>query len=234
MFRRKHQKPDTKATVPPKLDQFITDFAPKKVDKAWDAALTKVHGRLLYAANPLANLWVNLIDQHLEDDQQAVVPVGEVFDVIQRSLVLLGNGNNLVSERRREVALEAIRSSLKKYAKGDFTQAGSDLFGEKFKEELVQKVEVDGALSKAVRIVSQGTKAYHNPQSVTFSRPNQWVQGCVRHEVQPIQNGRWTCGSQWKGKCVPGKRYHKKGNVFEHLGQQTDRSAAGHNSDQDN
>ena len=38
---RKHPKPDTKVMVPPKLDQFITDFAPQKVDKARDAALKK-------------------------------------------------------------------------------------------------------------------------------------------------------------------------------------------------
>ena len=63
------------------------------------------------------------------------------------------------------MALEAVHPSLKKYAKGDFTQAGSDLFGGKFKEELVQKVEADGALSKAVRIVSRGTKVYQNPQA---------------------------------------------------------------------
>ena len=38
---RKHPKPDTKVMIPPKLDQFITDFAPRKVDKAGDAVLTK-------------------------------------------------------------------------------------------------------------------------------------------------------------------------------------------------
>ena len=61
--------------------------------------------------------------------------------------------------------MEAVHPSLKKYTKGDFSQAGSDLFGEKFKQGLVEKVEADGALSKAVRIVSQGTRVYHNPQS---------------------------------------------------------------------
>ena len=34
---RKHPKPDTKVNLP-KLDQFITEFAPKKVDKARDAS----------------------------------------------------------------------------------------------------------------------------------------------------------------------------------------------------
>ena len=50
---RKHPKLDTKVMNPPKLDQFI---APKKVDKARDASLTKIQGALLYPVNPLANL----------------------------------------------------------------------------------------------------------------------------------------------------------------------------------
>ena len=36
--------------------------------------------------------------------------------------------NNLLSKKRGEVALEAVQPSLNKYAKGDFTEAGSDLF----------------------------------------------------------------------------------------------------------
>ena len=96
---RKHSNPDTKATAPPKLDQFITDFAPKKVDKARDAALARIQGGLLYAANPLAYLWANLMEQGLEGDSEAVIPVSEVLDILQRTLVLLGNASNLLSER---------------------------------------------------------------------------------------------------------------------------------------
>lgn len=71
--------------------------------------------------------------------------------MIQRSLVLLGNAKSHLSERRRETASEAVHLSLRKYEKGDFTEARSDLLS---KEELVQKVEADGALSKDVSIVS--------------------------------------------------------------------------------
>ena len=37
---KRHPKPNSKVMGPPKLDQFISDFAPKKVDKARDAALS--------------------------------------------------------------------------------------------------------------------------------------------------------------------------------------------------
>ena len=231
---RKHPKPDTKAMAPPRLDQFITDFAPKKVDKARDAALARIQGGLLYAANPLAYLWANLMEQGLEGDSEAVIPVSEVLDVLQRTLVLLGNASNLLSERRREIALEAIHPSLKKYAKGDFTQAGTDLFGGKFKEELVQKVEADGALSKAVRIVSRGSKVYQNPQSHNrgknplFHSRTSGYGAVFGRRYNPYRADGTTQG---KGKHVPGRPYQRKGSVFERLGQQTDRSAASQNSD---
>lgn len=231
---RKHPKPDTKAMAPPKLDQFITDFAPKKVDKARDTALTRIQSGLLYAANPLAYLWANLVEQGLEGDSEAVIPVSEVLDVLQRSLVLLGNACNLVSERRREIALEAIHPSLKKYAKGDFTRAGTDLFGGKFKEELVQKVEADGALSKAVRIVSRGSRVYQNPQSHSrgknplFHSRTSGYGAVFGRQYNPYKGDGTTQG---KGKHVHGRPYQRKGSVFERLGQQTDRSASSQNSD---
>ena len=239
MFR-KHPKPDTKVMVSPKLDQFITDFAPKKVDKARDAALTRILGSLLYAANALANLWANLIDQGLDGDQQAMIPITEVLDVLQRSLVRLENANNLLSERRREIALDAVHPSLKKYAKGGFTEAGSDLFGEKFKEELVQKVEADGALSKAVGIVSRVTKVYHNPRgqhngkNPLFQSRTSGYGAVFRRRYNPYQAHISYNSNQGRGKRTFGRPYHKKGSVFKRLGQQSDKSAAGQISDQRN
>jgi hypothetical protein len=235
---RKYPKPDTKVMVPPKLDQFITDFAPTKVDKARDAALMKIQGNLLYAVNPLANLWSHLIAQSLDGDQQAVIPVTEVLDVVQRTLVLLGNANSLLSERRREIALDAVHSSLKKYAKGNFTDAGNDLFGKKFKEELVQKVEADGALSKAVRIVSRSTKLYQNPQtqhkgkSPLFQSQTSGYGAVFGRRYNPYQTHYSFNSYQGKGKRPAGKPYPRKGNVFERLGQQHEQSAAGQTSHQ--
>ena len=111
-----------------------------------------------------------MIEQDLDSDPKALIPVPDVLDVIQRSLVLIGNANNLLAETRREVALDAVHPSLKKYAKGDFSEDGSDLFGEKFKEELVRKVEADTVLSKAVGIVSRNSKVYRSPSTGTKAK----------------------------------------------------------------
>ena len=43
--------------------------------------------------------------------------------MVQESLVLFGNVKG-------EVVFDAVQPSLNKYAKGDFTKAGSDLFGD--------------------------------------------------------------------------------------------------------
>ena len=82
------------------LDSFISDFAGKKLDKGRDAQLTKIQETMLYATNPLTNLWAELIDQGLTQDSQAAIFVSDVLEIIQRTLVLLGNASNLISETR--------------------------------------------------------------------------------------------------------------------------------------
>ena len=154
---KRHPKPDVEAAIPPRLDGFVADFAGKKLDKARDAQLAKIQGAMLYTASPLTNLWAELIEQDLANDPEATIHVSDILETIQRSLVLLGNANSLISETRREIALESIHPSLKKYGKGEFAKAKANLFGEEFKDTLVKKVEADSALSKAVSIVSKSS-----------------------------------------------------------------------------
>jgi len=70
-----------------------------------------------------------------------------------------------VSETRWEIALGSVHTSFKKYGKGEFDDAGADLFGEVFKGELVKKVEADAALSKVVNIAnrSSSVKVFQRP-----------------------------------------------------------------------
>ena len=211
---RRHPKPDVEAALPPKLDGFVADFAGKKLDKARDSQLAKIQGAMLYAASLLTNLWADLIEQGLSNDAEAAaIHVSDILDTIQRSLVLLGNANSLISETRREIALESIHPSLKKYGKGAFIKAKADLFGEEFKDTLVKKVEADSALSKAVSIVSKTSgstsKIYQKPSGNRFFRkPDQSVRCCVRQgvpAVQPIPRERKTDPQQairQEGQCL--------------------------------
>ena len=140
-------------------------------------------------------------------------------------MVLLGNANNLISETRRETALESIHPSLKKYGKGDFSNSRCDLFGQEFKDGLVKKMEADEALSKAVNIVARSVGAtsgmfQKQPSGQRFfqgSRTSRY--GAVSGRVYNPYN------YQGKGKYLPGKPQYKKGNVFNCLGpSQTDQT----------
>ena len=48
---KRHPKPDTVVMAPPKLDQFIADFASRSIDKARDSSLAKIQGSVLYATS---------------------------------------------------------------------------------------------------------------------------------------------------------------------------------------
>ena len=115
-----HPKADILTMIPPKLDQFITDFALKSINRARDTSLLHIQGSLLHAVNPLVNVWADLIEQKLDGDPDALIPVSDVLDMIQRSVVIwskevsdvldmiqksvvfLGNTNNLISETKRD------------------------------------------------------------------------------------------------------------------------------------
>ena len=157
----------------------MMDFAGKRLDKARDTQVIKIQSSLLYAANPLAKLWSEVVEQGLDQDPKALIPIADVLDTIQRALVLLGSANNTISETRHEIALGAAHSLFRKYAKGDFSETGTDLFGKAFKEVLVQKVDTDSALSKVVSIAnkSAGPKVYQKPQHGRIAKSSHFFQG---------------------------------------------------------
>ena len=137
---KRHPKPDIEAAMPPKLDKFVADFAGKKLDEARDSQLAKIQGAMVYAACPLTNLWAELIEQGLANNPETAIEVTDILDIVQRTLVL-ENANSLISETRREIALESIHPSLKRYGKREFTKAKADLFGEEFKDKnIVSKI----------------------------------------------------------------------------------------------
>ena len=118
---KRHSKPYIDAAVPPKPDSFVADFSGKKLDNARDSQLSKIQGAMLYTASPLTNLWADLIEQGLANDPEATIHVSDVLEIVQRSLVLLGNANSLISETRRENA----PSFLKKAWEGRVHQSQS-------------------------------------------------------------------------------------------------------------
>ena len=161
------------------------------------------------------------MEQGLDQDPKALIPIAEVLDTIQRALVLLGSANNTISETRREIALGAAHSSFRKYAKGDFSETGGDLFGEAVKEVLVQKVETDSALAKAVSIAnkSSGPKVFQRPQRSRAAESSRFFSGgrVSRYGDWPGKTSS-PYRSSWKGKHTQGRTFAKKASVFSRLG----------------
>ena len=75
-------------------------------------------------------MWSDLIKQNLQEDPDATINVHDVLEIIQRSLVLLGNANKVLSQMTN--LLELADKSLEKYAQDSPSQAGEFLFGQAF------------------------------------------------------------------------------------------------------
>jgi len=88
-----------------------------------------------------------LLDNNLLEDEEAVVNVHDVLEVVQRTLVLLGNANELISQTRRCTILQCVDHKLERYGEDPPKNNGDLLFGKEFCVQLKSQVESDKALS---------------------------------------------------------------------------------------
>ena len=96
-----------------------------------------------------------LIDEGIEDDPEMVVPGSEVLALLQRTVCMIGNASELISQTRQSKILEAVDRSWSKFGSDDFPSVQDMLFGEDFQSSLTNKVEKDIALAKAVAITKR-------------------------------------------------------------------------------
>ena len=83
--------------------------------------------------------------------------VHDVLNVIQRTLVLMGNANELLSQTRRCNILQCVDKSLERYGKEPRPDGHDFLFGEAFCSQLKSKVEADTTLAQVVSL----SKRFH-------------------------------------------------------------------------
>ena len=103
-------------------------------------------------AGPLCCLWAELIGNDLLKSKDSVVNVHDVLNVLQRTLVLLGNANDLVSQTRRCTILRAADRDLEKYGKESPSSSQDWLFGKEFFSQLKSEVETDKTLSQVIQL----------------------------------------------------------------------------------
>jgi len=70
--------------------------------------------------------------------------------MIQRTICLIGNASEFISQTRRSRILETLDASWPKYGQEDFSGSKEYLFGEAFQQMLTKKVEKESALAKTV------------------------------------------------------------------------------------
>ena len=160
-MHKEHPVPNTPATKAPKVDGFITEFLMGSFLRSDDTELTKVQSALLKVCGPMACMWAELIDNDLLSSPDATVNVHDVLNVVQRTLVLLGNANELLSQLRRSKILAAVDTSLVKYGQKPQPESGEFLFGSGFTKYLKGEVESDSSLAEVVSL-SQRYHPYSN------------------------------------------------------------------------
>ena len=91
---------------------------------------------------------------------RGLVPVEVVLDTIQRSLVLIGNASNYISEARRDLIVSKISQKQKGLGKmlrsvcQSARSEGSDLFGPGVHKALTERADTLAALKKALEKTS--------------------------------------------------------------------------------
>jgi len=98
-----------------------------------------------------------------------VVNVHDVLEVVQCTLVLLGNANELISQTRRCTILKCVDQSLEKYGKDPRKSNGDLLFGREFCAQLKSQVESDKALSQVVNMAHR-YQPYGKSHQTTLGR----------------------------------------------------------------
>ena len=110
-MHKAHPVPRTFAAKPPVVDKFVKDYLKSRYPKQ-DGELAKLQSVMLKVCGRMTCMWSDLIEQDLLEDPDATISVHNVLEIIQRSLVLLRNANEMLSQMRRTNLLELADKSL--------------------------------------------------------------------------------------------------------------------------
>ena len=157
--------PDTPAAKPPQPDDDIVAFLGKDFPSKSDKRLRRIQATTIAVAGPLTTLWANLVEQDMGKGSGTLIPVDDVIDTIQRSLSLLGNSVNYISQARRDLIISQLEYKkkglgkvMRKVCQSDLGNTDKELFGEKFRKTLKSKADSMVAFGKIADRVEQNTR----------------------------------------------------------------------------
>ena len=128
-----------------KVDRYIMDHLRQRFPKSRDGELGTVQAALQSVAGPLMCLWSNLLDNNLLADKSVVINVHDVLNIIQQTLVLMGNTSELLLQAWRCNILQYINKTLEKYSKELCSNSQEFLLA-------TSKVESDTTLSQVISL----------------------------------------------------------------------------------
>ena len=156
--------PNTPAAKVPQSDDDIVAFLGQEFPVKADKRLIRIQATVLAVSAPLATLWANLVEQDLTNDRGALISADDVKDTIQRSLALLGNSVNYISQARRDLIISKLESKkkglakiMRKACKADLADAKTELFGPTFRKVLKEKADTMTAFGKIADRVEQSS-----------------------------------------------------------------------------
>ena len=88
-------KPQIPETSPPYVDEYLGVIWKGKLNPSQDREWKRV---LLCATGPLCGLWSQIHEQEL-DSEDGPIPASPILDIIQCTLVFVGNTNQLLIEK---------------------------------------------------------------------------------------------------------------------------------------
>ena len=140
--------PDTPAVHPPQADDDIVTFLGRSFPQKQDDRLRRIQATIVTSVSPLTKLWGELLEQNLTPSSGGLVPVDIILDTLQKSVAMIGNATNYVSQIKREVIISQIEIKkkglvqiLRKACKADLGEAEKELFGPTFRKTLKEKAD---------------------------------------------------------------------------------------------
>ena len=96
-------RPATDAMLVSKLGESVKSWIGQKYPKLADGRLSLIQQALHAYAGPMTCTWASLLDA----DPGEAVPVEDVLNIIQRTIVLMGNVKALTTQAWQQTVLEA-------------------------------------------------------------------------------------------------------------------------------
>ena len=149
-------------------DDTIKDFMDKDFPKKTDDRYKRIQSAVNASVAPALNLWRELEEQGISTSQGGLVPVESVLDALQRTVVLVGNASNYVSQCRRDNVItktefknKSLASVMKSICKKHKPE-GDLLFGSAVHKALTDRADTVSALKKvAAKMMTEPTKSSH-------------------------------------------------------------------------